>query len=104
MHRLPSITSPFQNLSHFVHFKTIIYQQVWPCFPLLTINFAYQYFNVILFLSHFLLMGRLCICVLDRLVWSNNKRTEPGRDASLLQTDTSSKSCESANHAEVSSF
>lgn len=56
------------------------------------------------FLSRLLLIGTLCFGVLDHFVWSNRKRTEPGRDASLLQTDTPSKHREPANHAEVSSF
>lgn len=42
--------------------------------------------------------------VLDHLVWSNHKRNQPGRDDSLLQTETSSKGRESAMQEEVSSF
>lgn len=49
-------------------------------------------------------MGTLSFGVLGHLAWSNHKRTEPGRDASLLQTDTSSKDSEFANHAKLSSF
>lgn len=64
----------------------------------------YQWFNMIFFSDLLLLMGTLSFGVLDHLVWSNHKRTEPGRDASLLQTDTSSKGSEFANLAKLSSF
>lgn len=49
-------------------------------------------------------VGTLCVSVLDHLVRSMRMRTEPSRDASLLQADTSSKSRGSANYLRVSSF
>lgn len=49
-------------------------------------------------------VGTLCVGVLDHLVRSMRKRTEPSRDASSLQADTSSKSRGSASYVRVSSF
>lgn len=71
---------------------------------MMIIIFVYRLFAMIFFFFFWLLMGTLCFVVLDHLMWSNDKRTELGRDASMLQTDTSSKGRRSASHAEVSSF
>lgn len=106
----PSFSSSFQNCFDLEvqseHFKTLSHSINVPCFVFAEYYLCLSIFWWVLmtfFLSRLLLIGTLCFCVLDHLVWSNHKRTEPGRDASLLQTDTSSKGCESANHAEVSS-
>lgn len=65
---------------------------------------SYQSFNNIISQPILLPMGTLCVGVLDHLVWSMHKRTAPSRDASSLQTDTSSKGRESASRVQVSSF
>lgn len=65
---------------------------------------SYQSFNNIKSQPILLPMGTLCVSVLDHLVWSMHKRTALSRDASSLQTDTSSKGRESASHVQVSSF
>lgn len=65
---------------------------------------SYQSFNNIISRPVSLPMGTLCVGVLDHLVWSMHKRTAPSRDASSLQTDTSSKGRESASRVQVSSF
>lgn len=49
-------------------------------------------------------VGTLCVGVLDHLVRSMRKKTEPSGDASVLQADTSSKTRWSASHVQVSSY
>lgn len=91
----------FDTLTHSIYMWSLVMFSL--CWLLsLLISSLICFFS--LSLSRSLLMGTLCFGVLGHLMWSNQKRTEPGIDASLLQTDTSSKSRKSANHAEVSSF
>lgn len=75
-----SLQNDFHSKSLICDFKT--FSRSVHISPLLTIIFARQCFNIFL-LSCLLLSGTLCFSVLDHLVWSIHKRTEPGGDASL---------------------
>lgn len=78
-----------------------------PCAPLP--YFCFWLFSLlviisVLFFSQFQLLLIGTLWGFGPFTMDYPQRTEPGRDASVLQTDTSSKGCESANHVEVSSF